>query len=186
MTSCITFLKCAICCSSIGNLHENARAIAHQRIGADGTAVRQVLENEKTVLDDLVRLLTLHMRDEADTAGIVLVARIVKPLLARKTGGEFTRIGHRAHICCCDLVDVCRWRVLRHRLPPVRARHLRAALRRTPSLILGSARDSAVALSKIRSPAAGFPGEKRGFPDKPTVALRACHAFRATDMIRAR
>src|SRR6185369_11940624 len=59
---------------AVRDLHENARAITHKGVGADGTAVRQVLENEETVLDDLVRLLTLHMGDKADAAGIVLVA----------------------------------------------------------------------------------------------------------------
>jgi hypothetical protein len=76
---------------AVGNLHENARAIAHQGIGADGAAMRQVFEDEQAVLDDLVRLLALHMRDEADAAGIVLVARIIKALFFRqdRKGGIF-------------------------------------------------------------------------------------------------
>ena len=66
------------------DLHEHAGAVAHQRIGADGAAMGQVFEHEQAVLDDLVRLLALHMGDEADAAGIMLVARIVKTL----SGGQ--------------------------------------------------------------------------------------------------
>ena len=65
---------------TVGNLHQHAGAVAHQRIGADGAAMRQVFEHEQAVLDDLVRLHALHMRDEADAAGIMLVARIVETL----------------------------------------------------------------------------------------------------------
>jgi hypothetical protein len=72
---------------AVRDLDENACAIAHQRVGTDSTAMSQVLEDEQPVLDDLVRLLPLHMRNEADAAGIVLVARVVKALRGRKTGG---------------------------------------------------------------------------------------------------
>ncbi len=76
---------------AVGDLHKDARAITHQRVGTDGAAMRQVLKDEETVLDDLVRLLALHMRDEADAAGIVLVARIVKTLPGRKTANRGAR-----------------------------------------------------------------------------------------------
>ena len=64
----------------VGNLHQHAGAIAHQRVGADGAAMRQVFEHGKAVLDDLVRLHALHVDDEADAAGVMLVARIVEAL----------------------------------------------------------------------------------------------------------
>ena len=34
---------------TVGNLHENAGAIAHQRIGADGAAMRQVFQDEQAI-----------------------------------------------------------------------------------------------------------------------------------------
>ncbi|MND25058.1 hypothetical protein D3C80_154850 [compost metagenome] len=73
---------------AVGDLHENARTIAHQRISADSTAMRQVFKNEQAVLDDLVGFLTLHMGNKADAAGIVLIARIVKTLLFRQAARE--------------------------------------------------------------------------------------------------
>ena len=71
---------------TVGNLHQNAGAVAHQRIGADRAAMRQVFEHEQPVLDDLVRLHALHLRDEADAAGIMLVARIIEALSRRGSG----------------------------------------------------------------------------------------------------
>src|SRR5690606_15695050 len=72
------------------------RAVAHQRIGADGAAMRQVLEDEEAVLDDLVRLLALHVGDEADAAGIVLVARIIESLRRRQAGRHEGWAGFRS------------------------------------------------------------------------------------------
>jgi hypothetical protein len=57
------------------------------------------------------------MCDEADAAGIVFVAGVKKTLFSREARREFTRIGSRARICCCKLVNTRGWRLLRHRLP---------------------------------------------------------------------
>ena len=65
---------------AVRDLHQHAGAVAHQRVGADRAAMRQVLEHGEAVLDDLVRLHALHVGDEADAAGVVLVARIVEAL----------------------------------------------------------------------------------------------------------
>jgi hypothetical protein len=43
----------------------------------------EVLEHEETVFHDLVRLHALHLGDEADAAGVVLVAGIVETLRFR-------------------------------------------------------------------------------------------------------
>ncbi|MNE17902.1 hypothetical protein D3C80_1109020 [compost metagenome] len=72
----------------IRDLHQNARAVTHQRVGTDSTAMRQVFQDEQAVLDDLVRLLALHIGNEADAAGIMLVARIIKTLGGRNAGGD--------------------------------------------------------------------------------------------------
>ena len=79
----------------VRNLNQHARAVAHERIGPDRTAMGQVLQHEQAVLDDLMGLLAFHMGDKADTAGIVLIARVVKALLFREPG----RAGARHRRC---------------------------------------------------------------------------------------
>ena len=62
----------------VGDLDQDAGAVAHQRIGPDRAAVVQVLEDLQALLDDRVRLAAGDVRDEADAAGIVLLARSVE------------------------------------------------------------------------------------------------------------
>ncbi len=69
------------------DLHEHARAVTHQRIGADGPAMLQIVEDRQTLFDDRVGLHILHMRDEADAAGIVLLGRVVETLRGRERSG---------------------------------------------------------------------------------------------------
>jgi hypothetical protein len=38
----------------MGNLHEDARTVAGKRVGADGAAMGQILEDLETLLDDFV------------------------------------------------------------------------------------------------------------------------------------
>ena len=57
----------------VGDLDEDACAVAHQAVGTDRAAVVQVLEDLQTLGDDCVRLVAGDMSDEADAAGIVLV-----------------------------------------------------------------------------------------------------------------
>ncbi len=73
---------------AVGNLHENARTIAHQRICADGAAMGQVFKDEQAVLDDLVRLDAFHMGDKANAAGIMFIGGIVKTLPFRQAARE--------------------------------------------------------------------------------------------------
>ena len=61
----------------VRNLNQDARAIAGFRIAAAGAAMRQVDQDLQPLRDDLVRLLALDVDHEANTAGVVLVARIV-------------------------------------------------------------------------------------------------------------
>jgi hypothetical protein len=101
---------------SVGDLHQHARAVAHQRIRSDSAAMRQVFEHEQPVLDDLVRLDALHLRDEADAAGVMLVTRVVKAargwqateVRAIFDGSAFGLSGRRKYRCL-------RWRHVRHR-----------------------------------------------------------------------
>ncbi|MCY1307806.1 hypothetical protein D9M70_577630 [compost metagenome] len=62
--------------------------------------MRQVFEHEQAVAHDLVRLLTLHMRDETDAAGVMFVARIVETLFSRQASRECGRFFSRRNAVC--------------------------------------------------------------------------------------
>ena len=64
----------------VGNLDQDAGPVAHQRIGADGAAMGQVLEDLEALLDDRMRFRAGDVGDEADAAGVVLVGRAVQAL----------------------------------------------------------------------------------------------------------
>ena len=81
------------------HLHEDAGAVAGVLLAAAGAAVLQVDEDLQRLADDVVRLAVLEIDDEADAAGIVLVARIVQTLLVRQSVGShvissFLRCSH--------------------------------------------------------------------------------------------
>ena len=52
----------------VRELHEYPGAVAHQRIGADRPAMREVLQNLQALGDDIVRAPALQVGDEADAA----------------------------------------------------------------------------------------------------------------------
>ncbi len=62
----------------VRDLHQNAGAVAEARVGADGAAMLEIAQDAQRVGDDLMRLLTLDVGDEADAAGILLQRRIVQ------------------------------------------------------------------------------------------------------------
>ena len=64
----------------VRDLHQDAGAVAHARIGADRAAMLEIAEDAQAVFDDLVRLAALDVGDEADAAGILVERRIVKAL----------------------------------------------------------------------------------------------------------
>ena len=64
----------------VRNLNQHSGAVAGLRIAAASTAMRQVDEDLNALDDDVVRFLTFDVGHEADTAGIVLKARVVKSL----------------------------------------------------------------------------------------------------------
>ena len=66
----------------VRHLRQNAGAVAGQRIAAAGAAMREVDQNLQPLPDDLMALLAVHVDDEADAAGIVLVRRVVQTLAA--------------------------------------------------------------------------------------------------------
>ena len=91
----------------VRDLDQDAGAVAGDRIGADGTAVLQVLQDGERVLDQLVRFLAFEVGDEPDAAGIVLAARIEEPARARMSQRGI-RLPHAR----------CRLRFNRHGLSP--------------------------------------------------------------------
>ena len=62
----------------VGDLDQDACAVAHQLVCADGAAVVEVLQDLQALLDDVVRLDALDVGDEAHAAGIVLARRVVQ------------------------------------------------------------------------------------------------------------
>ena len=64
----------------VRNLDQHPGAVAGLRIAAAGPAMRQVDEHLYALHDNVVRFLTLDVGHEADTAGIVLKAGVVKSL----------------------------------------------------------------------------------------------------------
>ncbi|MNQ69403.1 hypothetical protein D3C85_839940 [compost metagenome] len=64
----------------VGNLDQDAGAIAHQRIGAHGAPVIEVFQYQQTLFDDRMGLVALDMGDETDAAGIVFIGWVVQAL----------------------------------------------------------------------------------------------------------
>ena len=74
----------------MGNLHENAGAVAAVFLATASAAMIEILQDHERLLDDFVRLFALDIDDKADAAGIVFETRIVKALFGRQT-----RLSHR-------------------------------------------------------------------------------------------
>ena len=70
----------------VRDLHQDAGAVAHARVGADRAAMLQIAQDAQPVLDDLVRLAALDVGDEADAAGILVERGIVQALRRRRAG----------------------------------------------------------------------------------------------------
>jgi hypothetical protein len=66
----------------VGYLDQDPGTVAHQLVRADGAPMVQVLEDQQALRNDLMRPMPLDVRDEADTAGIMLASRRVHPVLA--------------------------------------------------------------------------------------------------------
>ena len=75
----------------VRDLDEHARPVALERIGAGRPAVREIREDLEPLRDDFAALLALDVGDEAEAAGVVLVARIVESLGGRGRGGVHGR-----------------------------------------------------------------------------------------------
>jgi hypothetical protein len=91
----------------VRDLDQDAGAVAHQPVGADRSAVIQVLEDLQTLLDNRVRLSPGDVGDEADAAGIVLVGGGVESRRRRQV--HFLLRGERPALDFAhDLPRLCR------------------------------------------------------------------------------
>ena len=77
------------------DLQQQACTVTGKGVGTYGTAVGEVDEDLQGILDNLVRFLCAEIRDETNAAGIVLIARVVETLGARRcsAGGEMLDLG---------------------------------------------------------------------------------------------
>ncbi len=64
----------------VRNLHQHAAAVAGLGVGPGGAAMVEVQQDLETHAHDVVGLGVVHVGDEADAAGVVLLGRIVEPV----------------------------------------------------------------------------------------------------------
>jgi hypothetical protein len=154
----------------VRNLHQDTRAVAGARIGADRAAMLEVAENAERVADDLVRLLALDIGDETDAAGILLQGGVVKTYRWRSPGvlAGFTQSFGRL----CPGVFALELRPA-HLLSPLnKAKRLTAMVGAPWAFAAGTTRPPLV----LREPR--FLKFRLRRPTSPTNGL-ACHLFGA-------
>ncbi len=79
----------------VRHLHQDAGAVAGVHLASTRAPVEQVDEQLQRLADDGVRPLALDVNDEADSAGVVLVLRVVQPLRGRRLEtGVWQRLVH--------------------------------------------------------------------------------------------
>jgi hypothetical protein len=69
----------------MGNLNQNAGSITGLWIAAARAAMRQIDKDLNSLLNNLMALLAANARYKTDTAGVMLVRRIIKTLRRRQT-----------------------------------------------------------------------------------------------------
>jgi hypothetical protein len=75
----------------VGNLDQDAGAVAQQRVVAGSAAMFEVLQDLQALLDDGVAFLVLDMGDKADAAGVALVFGVVETLALGEDHRVFPR-----------------------------------------------------------------------------------------------
>ena len=76
----------------IGQLDQNAGAIAHQLVSTDRAPMVQILQNLERILDDVMRLGALDMGHKADATSVMLMVRRVQTVFL-----EMLRLCNRCH-----------------------------------------------------------------------------------------
>ena len=70
----------------MGNLNQNAGAVAGAGVGAHRAPMGEIEQHLEALLDNAVARLAIEIGDEAHATGIVLQCRIIKSLLSRHPG----------------------------------------------------------------------------------------------------
>ena len=82
----------------VRNLDQDAGPVALERVGANGAAVIEVLQDQQALLDDPVVLLSLDVGHETHTASVVFVGGVIQTLLLRYClfhhTHSFSKLGH--------------------------------------------------------------------------------------------
>ena len=90
---------------TVWNLQQDTRAVTCLRVRTHRTAVGQVDQQLQALLNNIVAFLVFDIRDEADTAGVVFVTAVIKPLRLRKTFRcGIALFTHRSHIPCAAFI----------------------------------------------------------------------------------
>ena len=81
----------------VGNLNQDAGAVAHQGVGAHRAAMVEIDQKLEPLADNAVGFLAFDVGDKAHAARVMLMPRIVKSLFWRQTHrqtSEFSYFGH--------------------------------------------------------------------------------------------
>src|SRR5207249_1877694 len=70
----------------VGNLDQATGAVSRQWVRTARAAVVEILEDQQSVADDLVRLRAFEVSNKADAAGVMLVGGVVEPLGLGRSG----------------------------------------------------------------------------------------------------
>ena len=84
----------------VGDLNQDARAVAGVGLAAAGAAVQQIDQQLQSALDDRMRAPPLDVGDEADAAGVMLVPRVVEAVSGGRAAGHAVgnwRVGMGRH-----------------------------------------------------------------------------------------
>jgi hypothetical protein len=80
--------------------NEDAGTVARERIGTDGAAMRQVLQDLEPVLDNGVARPALEVGDEADTTSVMLASGIEQSLRRRSAERRTNAILGSSSLLC--------------------------------------------------------------------------------------
>ena len=80
---------------AIGNLDQDAGAVAGVDVGAACTAVLEIAERADRLGDDLVALAAVHVAHEVEPTRVVLVPGVVQPLSRRQVAIGLVDVQHR-------------------------------------------------------------------------------------------
>ena len=97
---------------AIGQLDQDARAVAGLRVAAAGATMLEALEDLDSLADQVVGSLAPDVRHEADTTGVVLLGRVVEALGCDSAEPVGALAAHRAALLA--LIGRPSWRASRY------------------------------------------------------------------------